>query len=200
MPNGAGSMLNVGVLALQGSVIEHMKCVAEIDGVHAVEVRKVEQLADIDGLIIPGGESTTIGKLLREYNMMQALRSRIEAGMQVWGTCAGMILLAGEIVDQEDSYLGVLDISVRRNAYGSQLDSFQTTAVIPKIAAHPLPLTFIRAPYIERCGSRVEVLLVLDGHIVAVEQENILAASFHPELTDDLSFHQYFVNKIRANC
>lgn len=190
-------MSKIGVLAMQGAVAEHMDLLARIDGVQALQIKKASQLADIDGLIMPGGESTTMGKLLRQYDIMDPLRERIKQGMPVWGTCAGMILLAQRIVSQDESYLGVLDVTVRRNAYGSQLDSFHTRAVIPKISDYPLPLTFIRAPYIEEAGPEVEVLLELDGKIVAVEQNNVLATSFHPELNEDLSFHQYFVRKVQ---
>jgi 5'-phosphate synthase pdxT subunit len=189
-------MIKVGVLALQGAVIEHIRCLEKIEGVQAIEVKKKEQIKTIDGLIIPGGESTTIGKLLREYDMITPLRERILAGMQVWGTCAGMILLARKIANQDDAYLKVLDVTVKRNAYGSQLDSFQCTAAIPKVCSCDLPLVFIRAPYIEKCGPEVTVLLKLNGNIVAVEQDNILATAFHPELTEDLHFHNYFIHKI----
>lgn len=182
---------------MQGAVAEHLDLLARIDGVQALQIKKASQLDDIDGLIMPGGESTTMGKLLRQYSIMDPLREKIACGMPVWGTCAGMILLAQRIVNQSDSYLGVLDVSVRRNAYGSQLDSFHTRAVIHKIADYPLPLTFIRAPYIEEVGPGVEVLLQLDGKIVAVEQNNVLATSFHPELNEDLSFHQYFIHKVQ---
>ncbi len=197
MLNGAGKVLKIGVLALQGSVIEHIQCLEKIDGIKVVEVKKAEQLLEIDGLILPGGESTTIGKLLREYDMLEPLQHLIKAGLPVWGTCAGMILLAKDIVDQNEVYLDVLDVSVRRNAYGTQLDSFQSSAVVEKVAEHDISLTFIRAPYIEKCGLGVDVLLVLNGNIVAVEQDNILATSFHPELSNDLSFHKYFINKIK---
>ncbi len=196
MQNGAGKLMKIGVLALQGSVIEHIQCLQKIEGVQVVEVRKAEQLSEIDGLILPGGESTTIGKMLREYRIIEPLRDLIQSGLPVWGTCAGMILLAKDIVGQDEVYLDVLDVSVRRNAYGSQLDSFQSSAVIHKLAEHDIPLTFIRAPYIEKCGPEAEILLILDGNIVAVEQDNILATSFHPELTEDLSFHKYFIKKI----
>lgn len=196
MLNGAGKVIKIGVLALQGSVIEHIKCLEKIEGVQVIEVRKAEQLLELDGLILPGGESTTIGKLLREYQIMEPLRDLIKTGLPVWGTCAGMILLARDIVDEDEVYLNVLDVSVRRNAYGSQLDSFQSSAVITKIAQHDIPLTFIRAPFIENCGPEVEILLVLDGNIVAVKHNHILATSFHPELTEDLSFHRYFINQI----
>ncbi len=191
-------MIKIGILALQGAVIEHIQSLNKIEDILVVEVKRAEQLLEIDGLIIPGGESTAIGKLLREYNMMEPLKRLINSGLPVWGTCAGMILLAKAIVNDEEVYLDVLDVSVRRNAYGSQLDSFQSSAMIEKVAEHDIPLIFIRAPYIEKCGPDVEILLTLDGNIVAVEQDNILATSFHPELTEDLSFHKFFINKIKA--
>ena len=150
----------------------------------------------VDALIIPGGESTAIGKLLKEYDLIAPLQERIKGGMPVWGTCAGMILLANRIVNQDTTYLNVLDVAVRRNAYGSQLDSFQAQAVVEKVSPEPFPLVFIRAPYIEQVGPEVEVLLCLHGHIVAVQQQHILATAFHPELTGDLRFHRFFVNML----
>lgn len=196
MPNGDGKVTTIGVLALQGAVAEHMEHLNRLGNIRGVLVKKEAQLQAVDGMILPGGESTTMGKLLHEYGMMQPLRDRIIAGMPVWGTCAGMILLAKHIVNQGRNYLDVLDASVRRNAYGSQLDSFQTTRVIEKVSKNPIPLVFIRAPYIEQVGPQAEILLELDGHIVAVEQQHILATSFHPELTPDLSMHRYFAEKI----
>ncbi len=190
-------MIRIGVLALQGAVSEHIDCLKRIENVESVEVKKTSDLQNIDGLILPGGESTTMGKLLVEYNMVEPIHANILKGMPVWGTCAGMILLAENIVSEPERYLQVLDVSVRRNGYGGQLDSFQTSAIIPKIASHPLPLIFIRAPYIEQVGNKVEILLTLENKVVAVEQDNILATSFHPELTRDLSFHKYFVSKTR---
>lgn len=187
-------MVNIGVLALQGAVAEHVSCLNALDNIKATAVKTRAQLEEVQALIMPGGESTTMGKLLKEYDLMQPLHERIQNGMPVWGTCAGMILLAKRIVNQDWTYLNVLDVAVRRNAYGTQLDSFCTQAVVEKVSPEPMPLVFIRAPYIEKAGPQVEVLLHLNGHIVAVRQRNILATAFHPELTGDLRFHQFFVN------
>jgi 5'-phosphate synthase pdxT subunit len=191
-------MANIGVLALQGAVAEHLACLNALEDVAARVVKTRAQLDDIDALIMPGGESTTMGKLLVEYELMRPLQERIKQGMPVWGTCAGMILLANQIVNQDWTYLNVLDVAVRRNAYGSQLNSFVTRTVVEKVSPEPMPLVFIRAPYIEKAGPQVEVLLRLNGHIVAVRQNNILATAFHPELTADLRFHQFFVNMLNG--
>lgn len=194
MRSGDGKMANIGVLALQGAVAEHLACLNALDDVTARAVKTRAQLDEVDALIMPGGESTTMGKLLVEYDLMKPLQDRIQKGMPVWGTCAGLILLANQIVNQDWTYLNVLDVAVRRNAYGTQLDSFTSRAVVDKVSPEPMPLIFIRAPFIEKAGPEVEVLLRLNGHIVAVRQRNILATAFHPELTGDLRFHQFFVN------
>lgn len=186
-------MLRIGVLALQGSVIEHMKMLSAFDDIEALEVRTRENLKNIDGIILPGGESTAIGKLLKDFDLFNHLKSRIEGGMPVWGSCAGMILLAKEIVDEEP-HLGVMDIKVRRNAYGTQIDSFTERALIPKISMEPVKLVFIRAPWIESVKNNVDVLCDIRGHIVAARQRNMFVTSFHPELTDDLSVHGYFIS------
>ncbi|MCX7746700.1 MAG: pyridoxal 5'-phosphate synthase glutaminase subunit PdxT [Clostridia bacterium] len=192
-------MIKVGVLAYQGSVVEHIASLSKIEGVDPVEVRTAQELQSVSGLIIPGGESTTIGKLLNDFKLAGPLKEKIEAGLPVWGTCAGMILLAKEIVGESTSHLSVMDIQVKRNAYGSQLDSFCKKAYVPKIAPDEIPLVFIRAPWVESVGSDVEILLQEKGKIVAVEQANMLATSFHPELSDDLSFHRYFIHLIERN-
>jgi 5'-phosphate synthase pdxT subunit len=157
-------------------------------------------LAGVDALIIPGGESTTIGKLLVRTGLDEAIRQRVAAGMAVWGTCAGMILLASDIGDSgthagpPQPLLELMDLSVRRNAFGTQLDSFETTLAAPAVATYPVPAVFIRAPVIAATGPAVEVLARLpDGRPVAARQGKLLATAFHPELTDDLSFHEYFV-------
>lgn len=188
----------VGVLALQGSVTEHLKMLQGIEGVTAAEVRNVTDLAVIDGLVIPGGESTTMRKLLDFFEMRQPLKEKIENGLPVWGTCAGMILLANEIMDEADVHLGVMDMAVRRNAYGSQLDSFSTCSTIPAVTGScDIPLVFIRAPWIERTWGECEVLHRMDNRIVAARQGNMLATSFHPELTNDDTFHRYFCEMIK---
>ncbi len=190
-------MVRIGVLALQGSVIEHIKMLNSIDGVEAVEVRTCEDIATLSGIVLPGGESTTISKLLNDFEIMETLRHRIRQGMPVWGTCAGMILLAKTIIDEENSHIGLMDITVRRNAYGGQLDSFKTLINIPAVSNKEIPLVFIRAPWVEGVEDNVKILASIDDRIIAVEQDNKLATSFHPELTGDLSFHKYFANKVK---
>lgn len=189
-------MKHIGVLALQGAVSEHIERLESLGAVHPHIVKYKEDLEGLDGLIIPGGESTAIGLLLKNYDLIQPIRDKINAGMAVWGTCAGMILLAKELAGGEKAHLQVMDICVRRNAYGRQLESFTTTVNIPEVSPNPIPLVFIRAPYVERTGAEVQVLLEIDGNIVACRQGRMLATSFHPELTSDNSFHAYFVNTI----
>lgn len=189
-------MKKVGVLALQGGVEEHLKKLSHVNNVEPVLVKYLSELDEIDGLIIPGGESTALGLLLREFELMEPLKERIIKGMPVWGTCAGMILLAKEISDDDTRHLEVMDIKVRRNAYGTQLDSFTTKALIPEVDTEPIQLVFIRAPFVEGVGDKVDVLLKVGGNIVACREKNMLATSFHPELTDDIRFHKYFVNMI----
>jgi len=187
------SQLCVGVLALQGAFREHVAAVASL-GATAREVRQLKDIEGIDALIIPGGESTTIGKLLNEWNMLEPLRQRILEGMPVYGSCAGLILLCRDIENSDQPRLGVLDATVRRNAFGRQVDSFETNLSIPEIGADPLPAVFIRAPVITGVGAGVKVLAEVDGQAVAVRQNNILATSFHPELTPDTRMHSYFLS------
>lgn len=187
-------MKTIGVLGLQGSVIEHMKMLEKLDDVIPLEVHKPEELDKIDALILPGGESTTISKLLDIFGFTSPLIKRIQGGMPVWGTCAGLILLAKNI-EGENAHLGLMDITVRRNAYGRQLDSFNTTAAVDEIGE--IPLVFIRAPWIENAGENVKVMCVIDGHIVAARQNNMFVTSFHPELTDDISCHEYLKSMIQ---
>ena len=187
------SELCVGVLALQGAFREHVSAVAHL-GATAREVRQLKDIDGIDALIIPGGESTTIGKLLNEWNMLEPLRQRILDGMPVYGSCAGLILLCREIENSDQPRLGVLDATVRRNAFGRQVDSFETNLSIPEIGADPLPAVFIRAPVITGVGAGVKVLAEVVGQAVAVRQNNILATSFHPELTPDTRMHSYFLS------
>lgn len=185
-------MLKIGILALQGGIEEHQAHLKRLN-VKPVLIKRIGQLANCDGLILPGGESTAIGKTLLETSIDQEIRELANKGLPIWGTCAGMILLANEITGQNKHYLQLLDIVVCRNGFGRQLGSFSTSKMIPKISDHPLPLIFIRAPYIREVGKDVRVLLKIHGKIVAVQQKNILATSFHPELTDNLRFHQYFL-------
>lgn len=187
------------MLGFQGSVEEHVKSLYKIDNVLPCIVKTKRDLDNVDGIILPGGESTTIGKLLKDFDMLDVLKEKIEEGMPVWGTCAGMILLAKKIINQDEVYLSVIDIKVRRNAYGSQLDSFVTREVIKEVSDNPIPMVFIRAPWIEECGENVEVLSVVDKRIVAAKSNNILVTSFHPELTNDVSFHRYFVDLVKGN-
>ncbi len=187
--------MNIGVLALQGSVKEHMKMITSVNKkIGVVAVRTVDELAAVDGLIIPGGESTTLRRLMDSFGLTTPVRERILAGMPVWGTCAGLILLANRI-EGETSCLGVLDIDVKRNAYGRQIDSFVADE---DFAGMYMPMVFIRAPKITRVGEGVEVLGEHDGDPVAVRCGNILATAFHPEMTRDNRAHKYFISMIDA--
>ena len=169
----------------------------QIEGVTPLAVKTMEALEQVDGLILPGGESTTISKLLKLFHLHDPIKERILAGMPVWGTCAGMILLAKEIVG-EPAHFGVMDITVRRNAYGTQLDSFTQMAVVPEFSPEPIPLTFIRAHWIERVNrENVSVLFQLNDHIGAAKEVNMLVTSYHPELNEDLTTHRYFVDLCR---
>ena len=190
-------MLTIGILAFQGSVEEHVNSFLKIEGVSPCKVKEVDDLKKINGLVLPGGESTTIGKLLRDFGLLQPIIERINEGMPVWGTCAGMILMAKNIVGEKQAHLGVMDISVRRNAYGGQLESFGAKLCIPGISGSEIPLVFIRAPWVESVGENVRVLASLNGKIIAVQQNHMLATSFHPELTEDVSFHRYFAELVK---
>ena len=186
--------LKIGVLSLQGSVEEHLASLRRLPQVKACPVKTLSALQEVDGLILPGGESTTIGKLLRLFSLQEPLKKRIMEGMPVWGTCCGMILLAQHLVGEE-AHLGLMDITVRRNAYGRQIDSFHCKAFMQGVGE--IPLVFIRAPWIEAAGPEVQPLLTLRGHMVAARQNHMLVTSFHPELTEDLSVHRYFVAMVR---
>lgn len=184
--------MSVGVLALQGDVREHLLSLSAI-GQQAVPVRTAVQLESVDMLIIPGGESTTIINLLHSFEMDRLLSMRLADGMPVWGTCAGMIVLAREVLDPRPEPLGLLDISVRRNSYGRQVASFEADLTVAEIGSPPFHGVFIRAPSVERVGPDVQVMASLpDGQPVAVRQGSILATAFHPELTADSRFHRYF--------
>jgi len=192
-------MIKVGVLDLQGSVAEHMKILEKIENVEPVRVKYKEDLDDIQGIILPGGESTTLGKLLKDFNIYDTLKEKIEKGLPVWGTCAGMILLAKDIQGQKESYFKVIDIKVKRNAYGSQLNSFFIEEMLEDIDKEPVELVFIRAPYITTVGSNVTILKRVRKNIVAAKEKNVLVTSFHPELTEDTRFHKYFIDKFIKN-
>ncbi|WP_195745661.1 pyridoxal 5'-phosphate synthase glutaminase subunit PdxT [Clostridium botulinum] len=191
--------MKVGVLDLQGSVAEHMKILEKIENVDPVRVKYKEDLDNIQGIILPGGESTTLGKLLKDFNIYDTLKEKIEEGLPVWGTCAGMILLAKDIQGQKESYFKVIDIKVKRNAYGSQLNSFSIEEMLEYIDKEPIELVFIRAPYITTVGSNVTILKRVRKNIVAAKEKNVLVTSFHPELTEDTRFHKYFIDKFIKN-
>ncbi|CAM5258699.1 MULTISPECIES: pyridoxal 5'-phosphate synthase glutaminase subunit PdxT [Streptomyces] len=189
----------IGVLALQGDVREHLIALASADA-QARPVRRPEELAEVDGLVIPGGESTTMSKLAVLFGMMEPLRERVRAGMPVYGTCAGMILLAEKILDPRSGQetVGGIDMIVRRNAFGRQNESFEAAVEVAGIDGGPVEGVFIRAPWVESVGAEAEVIAEHGGHIVAVRQRNVLATSFHPELTGDHRVHALFVEMVRA--
>ena len=187
--------MKIGILALQGAFVEHEKMLAQL-GVESVELRNLEDFqkyqSSLSGLILPGGESTTMGKLLRDQQMLTLLREAILNGLPVFGTCAGLILLARQITSQEESHLATMDILVERNAYGRQLGSFYTEADCKGVGQ--IPMTFIRGPIISSVGEGVEILATVDNQIVAAREKNMLVSSFHPELTNDVRLHQYFID------
>ncbi|WP_406098622.1 pyridoxal 5'-phosphate synthase glutaminase subunit PdxT [Streptomyces sp. NBC_01013] len=189
----------IGVLALQGDVREHLIALASADAL-ARPVRRPEELAEVDGLVIPGGESTTMSKLAALFGMLEPLRERVRAGMPVYGTCAGMILLADKILDPRSGQetVGGIDMIVRRNAFGRQNESFEAAVEVAGIDGGPVEGVFIRAPWVESVGAQAKVVAEHGGHIVAVRQGNALATSFHPELTGDHRVHAYFVDMVRA--
>lgn len=192
-------MKKVGVLGLQGAVAEHIEKLGRLENVKPILAKYKSEIEAVDALIIPGGESTAMGKLLVDFDLTDTLKSRILTGMPVWGTCAGMIILAKKLCNDERRHLEVMDIEVMRNGYGRQLDSFSTTVNLPDISTNEIPLVFIRAPFVVKAAPNVKVLLRVNENIVACRQENMLATSFHPELTEDLSFHKYFVDMIKDN-
>ncbi|MFQ5997414.1 MAG: pyridoxal 5'-phosphate synthase glutaminase subunit PdxT [Dehalococcoidales bacterium] len=188
--------MKIGVLASQGAFAEHIAKLRQL-GVEAVPVRLPEELEGLDGLIIPGGESTAIGRLMRDYKLTDKIKDRAKRGLPILGTCAGMILLAKKNSAAYPEPLGLMDITVRRNAFGRQRESFETELSVPALGEKPFPGVFIRAPLIEQANGQVEILARLtDGAIIAVRQGKLLALAFHPELTDDLRFHQYFLDII----
>ncbi|MFA6506524.1 MAG: pyridoxal 5'-phosphate synthase glutaminase subunit PdxT [Treponemataceae bacterium] len=211
--------LTIGVLSLQGGVVEHITALRRLDAAEretgglGIEARSVKTRADLvglDGIILPGGESSAVGKMLGDHGMLVPLRDAITAGLPAWGTCMGAILLAKELENDDRRHLGLMDINVRRNAYGGQLDSFIERAEIPAISGGfghglasgtasgtPFPMMFIRAPIIAEVGAGVTVLARVRGEIVACRQNHLLATTFHPELTEDLRFHAYFAGMIR---
>ena len=188
--------MRIGVLALQGDFARHAAVLARC-GVEAVEVRRPEELADVDGLIIPGGESTTLLKLMDEWAFVPALEKFHAAGRPIFGTCAGLILLAREVESPRQFSLGLIDVTVERNAYGRQRESFETSGTVTLDGrAHPLEMVFIRAPRIRRVGAGVETLAEHQGEPVMARQGSVLVATFHPELTDDRAVHRYFCDVV----
>jgi 5'-phosphate synthase pdxT subunit len=188
--------MKIGVLAAQGAFAEHISKLNKLD-IEAVAVRLPGELKGMDGLIIPGGESTTISRLMSAYDLLSKITGLAGEGMPLFGTCAGMILMAKQISGNSTKSLGLMDITVKRNAFGRQVDSFETKLAIPALGKEPFPAVFIRAPIIEDCAKAVEVLAKLDnGTVVAVKQGKLLATSFHPELTDDLRLHRFFLDII----
>ena len=186
--------IKIGVLALQGGFIEHIQTLQSLS-VDTFEIRKKSDLSqEMDGLVLPGGESTTMAKLLHELDMFDSLKEIIAQGMPAFGTCAGMILLSKIIIGTETSYFSAIDITVRRNAYGRQLGSFFTEADFRGVGI--IPMTFIRAPYIESVGNDVEILSEVENHIVAAKSNHVLVTSYHPELTKDNRIHKYFLDEL----
>ena len=197
-------MPEIGVLALQGDVREHVRAL-EAAGARAVPVRRPSEVEAVDAIVLPGGESTTISKLARTFEVLDPLRERIAGGMPTYGSCAGMILLADRIVDgvEGQETIGGLDVTVRRNAFGRQVDSFEADVEVDGVPGDPVHAVFIRAPWVEQAGGRVEQLARVkggpaDGRIVAVRQGHLLATSFHPELTGDLRVHALFVELVKG--
>ena len=187
----------IGILGMQGAIAEHQEILLQIPHTKTRIVKTAKDLDCIDGLILPGGESTAIGKLLDYFSLKEILQQKIISGLPVFGTCAGLILLAKNIENETNTHLATMDITVKRNGYGSQLDSFSTNLLIPTIDKNmPIPLVFIRAPYITKTDKDVKILATLDNKIIAARQKNMLVSSFHPELTCDLRFHQYFLSMI----
>ncbi len=193
----AGSAPTVGVLALQGDVLEHVRALAA-NGTRACEVKTPAQLAAVDALIIPGGESTTVIKLLDRFGLAEPIAARVRGGMPLWGTCMGMIVAAHDVAGLDQPTLDLIDITVRRNAFGRQIASAEVALDIPVLGSAPFPAIFIRAPWIERAGPGVEVLASHEGHGVFVRQGNVMGTSFHPELTGDFRVHAYFARMVDA--
>lgn len=192
--------MKVGVLALQGASRLHLTALAAL-GCAGVGVKRPEHLADVDRLIIPGGESTTISRLLDLSGLRAPMAERIAAGLPVLGTCAGMILLATDVADgrPDQRSFAAIDIGVRRNGYGRQVESFEADLDMAGLPGSPFHAVFIRAPRVERCGPDVEVLATYDGDVMACRQRNVVATTFHPELTDDLRFHRWWIEEASAS-
>lgn len=188
----AGTKPKIGILSLQGDFEAHQKALAQL-GAAATLVRTAGEIAEVDGLILPGGESTTVGKLMDRHGLDRVIRERAAAGMPVYGTCAGLILLAKDIDGSDQLRLGLMDVTVCRNAFGRQVESFEADIPVAAIGDEPVRGVFIRAPYVRQIAPDVEVLGTFEDKIVAVRQGNLLGTAFHPELTDDLRMHTYFL-------
>ena len=183
------------MLALQGDVVEHVRALRNA-GADVLEVRTPEDLAQVDALVVPGGESTTVIRLLERFGLIEPIRTRVAGGMPFWGTCMGMIVAARDVVESAQKTLGLLDVTVRRNAFGRQIESAEVPLAIPALGAEPFPGIFIRAPWVERTGGGVEVLASHGGHPVMVREKNVLGTAFHPELTPDERVHGYFLRML----
>jgi len=190
--------VKIGVLALQGAVAEHIQMLSALE-TEVIPVRTPSELDGLDALVIPGGESTTISKLLSDYGLMQPIRELAEQGFPIFGTCAGLVLLAKRVPNLEMEPIGVMDIEVKRNAFGRQVDSFEANLEIPALHNGTFHGVFIRAPIIEKTENGVEVLCQLNDKPVAVRQGKLLACAFHPELTDDLRLHRYFLDIVKGD-
>jgi 5'-phosphate synthase pdxT subunit len=187
--------MKIGVLALQGAFREHARMLQQL-GADTVLVKLPKHLDGIEGLVIPGGESTTIGKLMREYDLLEPIRAMGQEGLPVFGTCAGMIVMAKEIEGAEEPHLELMSVRVNRNSFGRQRESFETELDMPAIGEEPYPAVFIRAPHVTKIGDGVDVLARYGDRIVAAREKNFLALSFHPELTDDPRIHKYFLSMV----
>ena len=190
--------MKIGVLDIQGAVREHVTSLEKC-GVEVIGVKRCDQFVDLDGLVIPGGESTTIGKLIMRFNLEPAITHHVKQGKPVFGTCAGLILLAGQVEGSDQYLLQKLDVIVARNAFGRQQESFETQLHITALGSKPFHAVFIRAPLIKKYGNAVEVLATCNGEVVAARQDNILVSSFHPELTDDIRMHSFFVDMVKQH-
>ena len=188
--------MKIGIFALQGAFLEHRQSLEKL-GAETIEIRRRAHFSDgLDGIVLPGGESTVQGKFLREEGLLNPVTQAVEGGLPVFGTCAGLILLAKELTNDPNVYLGTMDVTVKRNAYGRQLGSFRADVELKPIGL--FPAVFIRAPYIEKAGTNVDVLAEQDGKIVAARQDNMFVTAFHPELTEDLRAHAYFLDMVRG--
>jgi pyridoxal 5'-phosphate synthase pdxT subunit len=188
--------MKIGVLAVQGAFREHELILKDL-GCETVLVKLPEHLEGLDGLVFPGGESTSMGKLMREYDLISPIRDMAAHDVPMFGTCAGMIIMANRITGGEEPHLGIMDVEVNRNSFGRQVDSFETDLDMPAVGVHPFPAVFIRAPHIQEVGKDTEALAKYKDRVVAVQHGNLLATSFHPELTSDNRIHAYFLDLIR---